>query len=57
MIPLIIILGLVLVDLVYINIERVRPAEEPDYSLLGVTLLDDNAQNLEGSAFINNTSP
>lgn len=56
-IPLIIILGLVLIDLVYINIERVRPAEEPDYSLFGVTLLDDNAQNLEGSAFVNNTSP
>ena len=46
-----------LVDLVYISIERVRPAEEPDYSLYGVTLLNDNAQNLEGSAFINNTSP
>jgi len=56
-IPLIIILGLVLVDLVYVNIERVRPAEEPDYSLFDETLLDDNAQNLEGSAFVNNTSP
>ena len=45
------------VDLVYVNIKRVKPAEEPDYSLYEETLLDDNAQNLEGSAFINNTSP
>jgi len=56
-IPLLLILGLAAVYLVYINIKQVRPAEEVDYSLFGDILLDDNAQNVEGSAFINNTSP
>ncbi len=56
-VPLLLIFGLVFVDLAYINIKRVKPAEEPDYSLYEGTLLDDNAQNLEGSAFVNNTSP
>jgi len=57
LVPLLLILGLVLVDSFYINIKRVKPAEGPDYSLYEQTLLDDNAQNLEGSAFVNNTSP
>lgn len=57
LVPLLLILGLVLVDLVFVNIKRVKPAEEPDYSLYEQTLLDDNAQKLEGSAFVNNASP
>jgi len=56
-VPLVIVLGLVFVDLVYINIERVYPAEEVDYTSFDETFTDDNAQNLEGSAFVNNTSP
>jgi len=56
-IPLLLILGLVAIDLVYVNIKQVRPAEEVDYSIFDETFLDDNAQNVEGSAFVNNTSP
>ena len=42
LVPLLLILGLVLVNSVYINIKRVKPAEEPDYLLYEKTLLDDN---------------
>jgi len=57
LVPLLLILGLVFVDLAFINIKRVKPAEEADISTYEQTLLTDNAQNLEGSSFINNSSP
>lgn len=56
MVPLVIILALTLINLVYVNIEKVRPAEAPDTSFYEESLLNDNAQNLEGPAFINGAS-
>ena len=55
-VPLLLIFGLVLVDLIFINVKRVKPAEEPDYSSYVETLINDNAQNLESSALINNAN-
>jgi len=57
LVPLLLILGLVFIDLAYISIKKVKPAEEADISLYEDTLLDDNALYTEGAAFVNNTNP
>lgn len=45
------------IDLIYIDIKQVKPAEETDISLYEENLLDDNALHMEGAAFVNNTDP
>ncbi len=53
--PSLLILGLIGVEIIYVK--QAEPASIPDYAGFGEAVSEDNALNLEGSAFVNNTSP